>query len=225
MKNNYLSLFLVAGLLFASSVNATVLISPSSLNHGSMGTFSSLHLSEFAINGSGISPSNPFTENSVVLATTQDTHNTWLAKEKTGVIYFNFDTTVTLSSFLLWNYHDPDNGPHHHTGIGVNEFSLEFFSGVDGTGTLQSSTSPLFATAAIPQENVEAQAFNFNSVSGVQSVAMTINSNHGSSFAPGFHEVGFSENHISEIPEPSTMYLSILSVALLTISRRKKRLL
>ena len=233
MKNILFSCLFLTGLMSASA--SAALISPTSLNPDTMGYFSSLHLPEYAVDGSGMDGGLPLTPDSVVLATTQDTGNTWLARSGASesgntTIYFNFDfgnndSGITLGSFYLWNYHDPDNANQaHHTGIGVNEFSLTFYDDLDGEGGAIGSTERLFASAAIPDADVTAQMFSFDVVHDVLSVGMTIYSNHGSSFPPGFHEVAFSADSDSSVPVPPTLLLILTSLVLLKTYSRKNTL-
>lgn len=230
MKNILFFCLSLTGLLSASA--SAALISPTSLNPGTMGYFSSLHLPEYAVDGSGMDGGLPLTPDSAVLATTQDTGNTWLAgsapsENGDSTIYFNFDfgnddSGITLSSFYLWNYHDPDNANQaHHTGIGVNEFSLTFYDDLDGEGAALSSTGRLFASAATPNADVTAQIFSFDAVDDVFSVGMTIFSNHGSNFPPGFHEVAFSGESDGSVPVPPTLLLILTSLVLLAASSKK----
>lgn len=103
---------------------------------------------------------------------------------------FNFNTAVDLSAMYVWNYvYRPAGGAGNATA-GVNAYTLTFYSGPNGTGSVIGSFSGNLAMA-VYNAVIPAQTVNFGTTNiAVRSVVMQVTSNHGASFA-GMNELAF----------------------------------
>ena len=124
-----------------------------------------------------------------------------------GTIHLDLIGTFNLNSFLLWN----DINVVHE---GVETFRLHFFDEADAL----LSSSPILAA---PISQLAAGQYDFAStVLGVGSVDLEVLSNlpsvHGQRIE--IREVAFLGE---EVPEPSTLGLSVLVFAVLGIARRR----
>ncbi|MDB4537920.1 sialate O-acetylesterase, partial [Akkermansiaceae bacterium] len=107
---------------------------------------------------------------------------------------FDFDGPAELDGMHVWNY-AYRNGSNGSTSpsSGVNACTLSLFDGPGGTGTQIGSSFSVFLAevpwgAANPAETV---AFP-TTFSGVRSVVLQVDSNHGGTFFTGMNELAFN---------------------------------
>ncbi|MGN6642521.1 MAG: sialate O-acetylesterase, partial [Verrucomicrobiota bacterium] len=103
---------------------------------------------------------------------------------------FNFNNAVDLSAMYVWNYiYRTSTGAGNGTP-GVNAYTLTFYSGTDGAGSVIGSFSGNL-TMAVFNTVTSAQTVNFGTTNlAVRSVVMHISSNFGGSFT-GMSELAF----------------------------------
>ena len=107
-------------------------------------------------------------------------------------ITFNFNEPMDLSAMHVWNYvwrNGTGGGPSPNNG--VDAYTLKFYSGVDGTGSLLNNASGNLAKAVYDALN-PAQTIEFGVTnSGVRSVVLHVASSHGGGSFSGMNEVAF----------------------------------
>ncbi|MFA3790519.1 PEP-CTERM sorting domain-containing protein [Aliiglaciecola sp. SL4] len=189
-------ILLGAVLVLASSISNAGLITASDVTASS--TFFSYNVDNL-INGSGLSGAE-HSGNFV---------NKWMTDGTvTGVLTFDLGAIFDISSSSIWNY----GGGCCGTGRSVKDLGIE--GSLDGVTYFtigdfvlnESAGTPIFSeTIAL---NTTAQYLKFN-----------LNSNYGDTFT-GLSEVQF-DGVISSVPEPTSIALFSLCLALIGFSRKK----
>jgi len=114
---------------------------------------------------------------------------------------FNFSSTVDLTAMHVWNYvfRNGVNGATS-TNNGVNAYTLTFYSGTNGTGSVLGSFSGNLIRAAWNALNL-AQTVSFGGTNvGVRSVVMHVVSSYGGSSFTGIDELAFETASETEPP-------------------------
>lgn len=103
---------------------------------------------------------------------------------------FNFNNAVDLSAMYVWNYVYRTSGGAGSGTPGVNAYTLTFYSGSDGTGSVIGSFSGNLSMAVF-NSVAAAQTVNFGTTNvAVRSVVMHVTSNYGGTFT-GMNELAF----------------------------------
>ncbi|NDV62904.1 sialate O-acetylesterase [Puniceicoccales bacterium CK1056] len=109
-------------------------------------------------------------------------------------LVFDFASEAEIDGMHVWNYQfrNGDNGSTS-PNAGLKDCTLSFFSGTGGSGTQIGEPIDLSLAAAIWGTENPAQTIAFpTTVTGVRSVVMRVNSNHGSGSFSGLNELAFN---------------------------------
>ena len=113
---------------------------------------------------------------------------------------FDFNQPMDISALHVWNYVFR-NGTGGATSVnsGVNSYALTLFSGANGSGNVITNFSGTLTPAVWNALNA-AQTIGFGLTnSGVRSVVLHVNSNHGAASFSGINELAF-ETHGASAP-------------------------
>jgi hypothetical protein len=196
-----LAVALNAGVAQAFSLISESQIIPST-NLPSLGSFSINQIAD-GITRDGIVPTFP------------GPFNGFASPAVTGIITLNLVGEFNLSSFILWN----DINVFQE---GIKDFRLNFFTSSNSLIPINFSTN---FTAPITQ--VEAEEYVFGEVvPGVSRVDLVVLSSQESSF--GFNqieirEVAFTGDPVASVPEPLTVFGSILGLGILGAVKQKRK--
>ena len=155
------------------------------------------------------SPSNLINNGFTSSANTIDTTVTYLAGGNNYAtvngttadfnLTFNFNAAVDVSAMHVWNYVYRSAGGTGSTTPGVNGYSLTFYAGTNGAGSVVGTYSGNL-NQAVFNAIAPAQTVNFGTTNqSVRSVVMTVTSNFGGSFT-GMSELGFETSTPTQFP-------------------------
>ncbi len=192
------------------------------LNAGAAQAFSLISESQI-IPSTNLPSLRPFPINQIADGITKDglfptspgPFNGFASPAATGIITLDLVGEFNLSSFILWN----DINVFQE---GIKDFRLNFFTSSNSLIPVNFSSN---FTAPITQ--VEAEEYVFGEVvSGVSRVDLVVLSSQESSL--GFNrieirEVAFTGDPVASVPEPLTVFGSILGLGILGAVKQKRK--
>jgi len=192
------------------------------LNAGAAQAFSLISESQI-IPSTNLPSLDPFPINQIADGITKDglfptspgPFNGFASPAATGIITLDLVGKFNLSSFILWN----DINVFQE---GIKDFRLNFFTSSNSLIPVNFSSN---FTAPITQ--VEAEEYVFGEVvSGVSRVDLVVLSSQESSL--GFNrieirEVAFTGDPVASVPEPLTVFGSILGLGILGAVKQKRK--
>jgi hypothetical protein len=124
---------------------------------------------------------------------------------------YTLSSTFDINGVYLWNYSETGGMDR-----ALNQTTFRFFAS-DNTTLLSTQTVSFAQALAGPTFAPEFKSFS--TVPGAQYVELTLDSNHGSTYATGYGEVRFTG-----VPEPSTWALLLAGsfTTLMALRRRRK---